>query len=239
MQVASSKVMPSSTSHDQCTSSPSDMTLLPPRRCLFGRLQEGSTFRLECSNDLQAALIEASHRWDFDFTLGVPLSEGQERSFVWEAIPMHTVPPFYRERVPEDPPVRKIRRVKRFSALQPPREASRAPDFSSTTTIPGGTSDVQREQKVPGKGRMLSEIQNLPRKRTAQSPDPSDDKAGAKGGERRQASMSEFFAVKKSCSAQLGVGDLTCEVSHDQVKGTSPSPHLHLSRSVSCTNSIR
>uniref|UniRef100_A0A8C4X1K3 Cyclin-dependent kinase inhibitor domain-containing protein n=1 Tax=Eptatretus burgeri TaxID=7764 RepID=A0A8C4X1K3_EPTBU len=230
--------MPSSTSYNQCTSSPSDTTPLPPRRCLFGRLQEGAAFRLECSTELQAALVEASHRWDFDFNLGVPLSDGQERSFVWEAIPMHTVPPFYRERGSEDPPVRKICKVKRSSALQLLREASRAPDLRSTTPTPSVTSDGQHDQKVPGKGRTLSEIQNLPRKRTAQSPNPSSDKAGAKGGERRQASMSEFFAVKKSCSAQLGVGDLTCEVSHDQVKGTTPSPHLHLSRSVNCTNSI-
>uniref|UniRef100_A0A8C4PY69 Cyclin-dependent kinase inhibitor domain-containing protein n=1 Tax=Eptatretus burgeri TaxID=7764 RepID=A0A8C4PY69_EPTBU len=62
----------------------------PVRRCLFGPLKDDpSSSQFECSNELRASIAEASRRWDFDFARNAPLSDGPERSFTWEAVPVH------------------------------------------------------------------------------------------------------------------------------------------------------
>uniref|UniRef100_A0A8C4Q7Q1 Cyclin-dependent kinase inhibitor domain-containing protein n=1 Tax=Eptatretus burgeri TaxID=7764 RepID=A0A8C4Q7Q1_EPTBU len=89
-------------------SSPGDTTPQPVRRCLFGPLKDDpSSSQFECSNELQASIAEASRHWDFDFARNAPLSDGPERLFTWEAVPVHGVPSFYCERVPKDPRMRR------------------------------------------------------------------------------------------------------------------------------------
>uniref|UniRef100_A0A8C4QEJ9 Cyclin-dependent kinase inhibitor domain-containing protein n=1 Tax=Eptatretus burgeri TaxID=7764 RepID=A0A8C4QEJ9_EPTBU len=117
---------------------PGDTTPQPVRRCLFGPLKDDhSSSQFECSNELQASIAEALRRWDFDFARNAPLSDGRERSFTWEAVPVHEVPSFYCERVPKDPRMRRNTKKEEQSS-----------DCGSTI-VPGTASNVQQEGKSP------------------------------------------------------------------------------------------
>uniref|UniRef100_UPI00358F5FB9 cyclin-dependent kinase inhibitor 1-like n=1 Tax=Myxine glutinosa TaxID=7769 RepID=UPI00358F5FB9 len=122
------------------TGSPGDTTKAPVRRCLFGSLKDDASFSLECSNELRASTNEASCRWGFDFVQDVPLSDGRERSFIWEVVSSHEVPPFYRELAPEDPRMR----------IQCPAKREHSQRVSQTDRIPNMSH--KRTAESPNKG---------------------------------------------------------------------------------------